>query len=89
VCGVSVEEAAHGGCWRVVEASGLLANAGFFAELHDGLEAVGEGAQQVGVEGVEPCPLLWGVEAVIPYEAADEGPVLLLYMAVVVAVEWS
>ena len=79
---------AHGSCRSVVETAGLLANAGLFAELHYGLEAVGEGVQQVGVGGIQPCTLLWGVEAVIPYEAADEGPVLLLHMAAVVAVEW-
>ena len=81
------QEAAPGGGRSVVPAAGAVVLGLFLQQLHDRLEAVGVGTAEVGVEGVEPCHLLWGVEKRVADEAADQGPVLLLHMGVVVLIK--
>jgi len=89
VVGVSVEESTQRCRRGVVDAPGALLLSSFLAEeLHDRLEAIGEGAEEVGVEGVEPGLLCRGVEAVVADQAAHQRPVLLFDVAVVVLVEW-
>ena len=87
VLGVGEEETAHGGGGGVVLAAGAVVHGLLLQQLHDGLEAVGVWAEEVGVEGVEPGHLLGGVQTLVADEATDQGPVLLLDVGVVVLVE--
>jgi hypothetical protein len=84
--GVVVEEPAQGCLGGVVEAPCTLAHRLLAHQLHPRLEAVAEGAQVVGIEGVEPGLLSGRVEAIVADQAADQCPVLLLDVAVVVLV---
>lgn len=61
--------------------TGLLVN-----DPHRRLEAVAVGAQEVAVERVQSLQLSWGVQPLVDDQTADQGPVLLLHLAVVVLV---
>lgn len=61
--------------------TGLLVN-----DPHRRLEGVAVGAQEVAVERVQLLQLSWGVQPLVDDQTADQGPVLLLRLAVVVLV---
>ena len=84
VARVVVEKPAQRRRGGVVEAPRALPDGLLAHQLHHRLEAVGEGTQVVAVEGIEPGLLAGGIEPVVADQAGDQGPVLLLDMAVVV-----
>ena len=64
----------------------MLADLLFADQLHDRLKAVVVGPQELGVEIIQPRQLSGSVETLVPDQAPDQGPVLLLDMGVVVLV---
>ena len=62
----------------------MLADLLFADQLHDRLKAVVVGPQELGVEIIQPRQLSGSVETLVPDQAPDQGPGLLLDMGVFV-----
>ena len=71
------------GSGRIIAFDEFFVHVFFRYQFEDGLEEVGIEAQ-VGIDALEKQEFFFGLEAVIANEAADNRPVLLLDMGLVV-----